>query len=66
MELNKYLLNIYQLTALLFDIGVKIALTFGNKGNSDRFFRGNQHSKVIPCSDRYANFEEMLRETKYV
>jgi len=54
------------LPAPSFDIGAKIAEPFGNKGSSDRFFRDDQYSKVILCSDRHGNFEEMLRATKYV
>jgi hypothetical protein len=50
---------------LLFDIGVKIAMPYNSKGSPNRLFIGNQYSKVILCSDRHGNPEEMIRETKY-
>ena len=64
MQLNKNIINIHQLPVLLFDIGVKIASPYDSKSSPDRPFRVNQ-KKVIPCSDRHVNSEEMLRETKY-
>jgi len=42
---------------LLFDIGVKIAEPYGSKGSPEKPFLGNQHSKVILCSDRHGNSE---------
>jgi hypothetical protein len=65
IQLNKNLINIHQLPELLFDIGVKIAVPYDSKGSPDRPFRDNQYSKVILCSDRNGNSEEIPRETKY-
>ena len=39
MELNKQILNIHQLSALLlFDVGVKIAVPYNSSGSQDRPF----------------------------
>jgi hypothetical protein len=65
MQHNKNLTNIHQLPMLLFDIGVKIAMPYNSKDSPNRLFIGNQYSKVILCSDRHGNPEEMIRETKY-
>jgi hypothetical protein len=61
MQLNKNIINIHQLPVLLFGIGAKVAKPYDSKGSPNRSFRGNHYNKVILCSDKHGNSEEMLR-----
>ena len=64
-QLNKNIMNIHQLPLLSIGIGANIAVPYESKGSPDRLCRANHYNKVILCSDRHGNSEEMLREANY-